>query len=73
LKKSSRPADEDEGGKDQSDDSDDSDDDKKQFGFQMAGGMRVKELENDYEVFQYDDDNFSEDEKPLGGKVNKAN
>ena len=31
----------------------------------MAGGMRVKELENDYEVFQYDD-NYSEDEKQRG-------
>jgi hypothetical protein len=40
----------------------------------MAGGMRVKELENDYEVFQYDDDdNFSEDEKPIGGKGIKGN
>ena len=38
----------------------------------MAGGQRVKELENDYEVFQYDDDNYSEDEKPLGGAASKG-
>ena len=35
--------------------------------------MRVKELENDFEVFQYDDVNYSDDEKPLGRKVNKGN
>ncbi len=39
----------------------------------MAGGMRVKELENDYEIFQYDDVNYSDDEKPLGGLGNKGN
>lgn len=38
----------------------------------MAGGQRVKELENDYEVFQYDDDNYSDDEKPLGGAASKG-